>query len=228
MRTLTALILLVVPFQSLHAQSPGITVEGKTLTVITELPFKVNAPPGAKLYFWTFPPTWKTDAKAVSTKNSVTVTSAPDGQADVSVTTIDEKFNPVELTLKVNVGTGSNPVPPPTPSDPLVVVLKAAHALETDPARNAQVKALAALYRAWAKAVQETPPPTWGRLFEAMAVSAKTTGVAGKILNVQKALQAELMTRLPLGSNAPLTIDGQALAAATFTRAANCLEEVIK
>ena len=94
----------------------GLTVEGDTLTVVQKVPFDVVAPAGYKIYSWTVPATWKSNAKALTKKNRVTVTEAPDGTGEVSVLGIKAlDAEPDEWSLKIHVG---KPGAPPKPPDP--------------------------------------------------------------------------------------------------------------
>jgi hypothetical protein len=206
------------PSRAKSSPADGLVVEGDVLVVVQKLPFDVVGPAGADLYFWRLPPGWKASEAA----NRLTVSEAPQGAAVVGLQTLRvdwgaKKTLTKAYALTVNVGKAA---PPPGPDD----ALAKAFASEADPLKVAHAAKLASLYRAWEKAVVDTPPPTWGKLFEAMAASSKTLGLSDKIPAVRTVLAAEFRATFPTSSALPLGPDGRALASATFGRAAARLE----
>lgn len=207
----------------------SLTIEGDTITVVTKLPFKVKAPAGYKLYFWTLPATWKHDARTVSTSATVTVSEAPEGSATVTVVAVPADFTPVELTLKVNVGKVTPPAPPVPPDDPLLKSLKAAYTSETDPQKADMVDRLGALYRQAAFVTDDASLKTWGDLSDKLASASKTLGVAGKVPAVQKVVAQHLVASgIPGKAGATVQLDatGRALARREFTRVGSALAGV--
>ncbi len=203
--------------------------------MVRSLPFDLVAPGDAILYFWRLPPNWK----CVEGKGRVTVTDAAAGTATVSVQTVKidfEKKDSVTRThsLTVVVG-GVRPAPPDPgpgpgpapPDDPLRPALKAAYDAEADPAKAAQVRALAAAYRAAGDAARTAP--TWGGVFSSLTAAAKASGAAGKVLRIQGACGGELLRVLGVdpsrdGSKLIASATERQAALTCFSRLAGLLE----
>lgn len=126
---------------------------------------------------------------------------------------------------------GSPPKPPPgpgpRPNDPLVAKLQAAYASETAADKAQSLAGLAELYQQSAKAATDRQDiATWGALFSLMDQVASGASVWGKIMGVQKLVQAELSAALPANTAASLDDAGRKLASQTFARIAAALKSV--
>jgi hypothetical protein len=97
-------------------------IEGKVVSFIKEVPFKVHAGEGGDFYFWTFPDSFKAEHNYEST---LTVTAAPKGTFTIRVLKVT--FNPNSAkkfdkdTGEIEVTVGESPVPPgpgPEPQPP--------------------------------------------------------------------------------------------------------------
>ena len=96
-----------------------LAVKGKTVTVVTALPFDVVLSSPADLASWRVPSSWKYEEG----DGKITVTSAPDGTATVGVTTLvvefkDGKLVKTKASHSLEVSIGTLPTPTPTPPDP--------------------------------------------------------------------------------------------------------------
>lgn len=151
------------------------------------------------------------------------------GEWEFIVTGTDGSGKLAQVVCLVKVGTVPPPVPPVPPvppNDPFVQALQVAFAGDSDPARAQQKANLAALYRQGATTATDPSLGTWGALFDVLAAAARTLGVAGKLVPVQRVIQGELQKVLPSNPAAPLDAAGRDLAGKVFTRVANSLEAV--
>jgi hypothetical protein len=95
-------------------KSVPLKVEGDTVTVVRSFPVTVTANPGAALYVWRYPTTFK----CVENMNVLTIVAAPEGMHEVKVNALYVDFD--SKTTKPDAGTtslviGSIPGPSPTP-----------------------------------------------------------------------------------------------------------------
>lgn len=207
------------------ASGPGLTVEGETLVVVTRLPFKVVAPAGGKLYFWTLPSGWKHDAGTVSVKNVVTVSEAPEGSATVSAVAVDKDFVTAEYSLKVNVGKVTPPPPPPPPpDDPLLKALKAAYDADVGAGKAEHAAKLAALWRQAAALARQPSVATTAAWLKQVQDAGKLLVPASALVGVRRALADHLNARLPRTPDAPLTDATRELLASESLKVAAALE----
>lgn len=130
------------------------------------------------------------------------------------------------VCLDVGGGPPPGPGPGPAPDPALVAALQAAYAQEVDPGRAASLPLLAAFWRVGAKSVDDAKIQTRADLLATMTDAAKAMGVAGKLLGVQKVVQAEVMKVLPPPLTTPLDAAGRRAAADAFNRVAAALEAV--
>lgn len=119
-----------------------------------------------------------------------------------------------------------DPIDPVDPADPLVQKLQAAYAGETDPAKATLLAGLAAFYRQAALSTPHASAPTWGGLFDMLAEAARTLGISGKLVAVQKVVAGELAAALPSKRDEPLTAEGKAKAAELFAKLGKALSGV--
>jgi len=123
------------------------------------------------------------------------------------------------------------PVPPVPPGPVLSELAKAfSDALKADPETNkAEMAGLwAQFYRSASTAASDSKLATWGDLFNATAVVAKSTGLAKKTPGLQRAFAAHLKTVLPWekASGTAMNPANRKTAAEAFNRVAAALEEV--
>lgn len=164
------------------------------------------------------------DTTRVVTVNDQVFFNGPPGTYRVYLTSVrfaEKKIDRAELVVTI-----TGPAPPVPPIDQLIKATKEAFDAETDPAKLAQVKALASVYRAATDPVLLGKAPTWGALFTAMDASAAAVGVKGKLSRVQDVVQAELRAALPWKGEANRALDaaGRDQAIQAFTRIASVLE----
>lgn len=135
MKKLLSLFLLVFA-SAAFAQSVDLSIKGdgvtvvkvdkiivikEDLTVVRSFPFTVNAPPGAGLYFWTFP----AGVQAADLGDSLRVTDAQKGRVTISVKMISAKLDKDGRFIgfatqfgSVTFAVGDVPPQPPIPPDP--------------------------------------------------------------------------------------------------------------
>lgn len=101
----------------------------------------------------------------------------------------------VVVTIGAAPGPGPGPDPPPGPADPLTDSVMSAWKAEADPNKFQASTLLAEVYRAGATA--SASAPTWADLFAVMAGKAKNNGAGGRIMSVQKVLQADALRTFP-------------------------------
>ncbi len=119
------------------------------------------------------------------------------------------------------------PVPPPPPYDPFQGNLQAAWALENEAGKYVAKGSLATIYRQGASVVKsDTTLQTWGALFDALNTVAKALNISGKLPQVQKVIQTELLKSFPTDRNAALDPAGRDTASRVFSRVADALEAV--
>lgn len=134
-----------------------------------------------------------------------------------------------ELGAKLGLDIPPAPKPPePTPADPLRQRLKAA--FDADPTqldlRKGQALDLAALYREAAKLAADPSVDSAGELLDRVRRAGMSLVGADALREVRKVAGVELGSLLP--TDAPLTAEQRAAAAALFGRLAVALEEVGK
>ncbi len=134
-----AILILLMAAGPVFGQTIKLDVQGESVKVlVTALPFKIIAPPGADLYSWTFP----NGVTAVeSEENVLEVTAAPKGEMVVSVRTLTVDFESkkkIKTSGKIAIVVGEvvppippvppvPPIPPPPPIDEFTLRLKQAY-----------------------------------------------------------------------------------------------------
>lgn len=226
-KTVLSLALLLLAAIPAAAQDAPLTITGagvKVVTIVESLPFTVNAPPGAAFYAWSYPPS----IAAIDLDDKLEITSAPKGTHVFIVKAVWVDFKNEKLVKKigrieVNVGAAPIPPPPPPPEpDAFTKGIRDAFAIEPSPTKAAEAAALARVYRyADSKAATSA---TFGDLFNLMSAEAKRVGATGKLIGVQKVIQAELVRTLPTNAEAKIDGDGWDRANKAFTKIAAALE----
>jgi hypothetical protein len=186
-------------------RSVPLKVEGDTAVIVKSTPFKVLAPPGADLYFWTIPDS----VSGNSSDNVLEITKAPKGSFKVRLVSVTIEIKVVDGNVQKRViketgdldvtfagGPGPGPDPDPDPKDPVVKALQEAYAKDTGTDKAENMKLLARLYL---RLAEEDPKDykTYGELYDAVRLISGKMVPAGVLPGVRKVLGAELRTILP-------------------------------
>jgi hypothetical protein len=198
-------------------------VTGDTAIVVKSFSTPVLVKAAAKdktVYVWKYPDSFKADpaSGAFSLTNVLAVSSAPKGSHKVSVSSLTTakdggwSIDSGEVTVHVgdlpSPGPNPGPDPGPNPDSPLTKLLRQALAAETDAAKVAQAKALAAVYEIGAAQVKDGKAKTVGALDKAMEAGAIAGGVSKKLPFVQGAISLHFKDKgLPFGKQSSLPID---------------------
>lgn len=121
-----SLVTLILLFPCLvQGQDVPLEVKGngvKSIVTVSAFPFTVNAPPGAALYFWTYP----TGVIAIDKGETLEIQVAPKGALTINVKTLlpdweSKKFSTKFGSVNVMIGEGGSvPIPPdPNPKPPV-------------------------------------------------------------------------------------------------------------
>lgn len=238
------------------APSPGqVKVEGETRVVVTKVPFTLTCVnEHATLFQWDLPPGWRGKRKG----RKITVTQAPDGVGEVTVTATriivnkDYSTQAVEddHSLVVEVRTGAAPPAPKPPAPPgpnpgpnpapgpdsgFVASVRAAYAQETVSGKEGYVKSLAQVYAACADELDGERGDrfkTWGVIPGLMEAVARAAGVLDKLRRVDAVVVRRLSSRLgadPAAQpNRVLTIEDRAKIASEFRTVSLAITEALK
>lgn len=198
------------------AQSPEkpipLVIEGETIVVVKNFPFKIIASPGADFYSWSIPDSLKSS----SLDNITTITNGSKGSYKISVTsiTIDidfeskkKKIIKTNQEIEVNIGEVKPPEPPlpPVPIDPMVKSFRDAFLVSpgTDSSKREDVKKLSALYSQAVNLLDQPTIKTAGDLSKALANMHSVMISIDAIKPVRVAISQELLKMLPTNSAEP-------------------------
>lgn len=206
-------------------------VEGKTETVVTDLPFLVHAPTTADLYFWTVP----TGVEYQEKGPSLLVTKCPVGRHTFRLKTIAVRWEDKKLVtengqLTLVMGKIPDPEPDPEPEpgpEPLSPWEKSlAAAVKADGGNVEHVKALQALYVQAQEVAQDLKIKTAGDLYRILKDASNNLLPASALPSTRKLIAAELVDNLPTDAGTVLTQDHRAAAVLTFRKVAQGLEKI--
>ena len=198
------------PKPALALSDPGKVAPGKLA--------RISATTAAKRVTWRVPPAVDFEPSADSMR---IVCTAPVGVYTVEACCVDGSgdivFAKTTLTVESPI-----PPPPPTPPDVLRADLLLLAAAETGPAKTANLKQLAALYRQAATIAAAAPDPA--TLSKQVHDAADTLLPPAALLK----LRERVLAALKKISDPTLPADWQKQAADVYTRAALAIEESAK
>lgn len=203
-----------------------LSLDGDVVQVVQSLPFKVKAPVGKCVYFWSFP----RDVDAIDQGDTLQITKAPKGRLVISVKCIQADWDAKKLittfgsvTFMVGLSPSPNPQPDPEPDpepqpgpvDPLLMLLREAYSMEPAATRAADLAALADLFGSAADVVNDV------RLAKVYEVNQILTGARKKLIGerlamVRGVLNAASDKHLPTDPQALLTTANRQLLLDTF------------
>jgi hypothetical protein len=208
------------------------------VTVVDRLPFSVQAPAGAGLYFWSYP----AGIVATDKGDRLEVTAAAKGETTVGVKMISAdvdkdgkfrgfltKFGSVTFTVgdvpQPKPPTPPEPKPEPEPTDPLYQPLKAAWLKEADKAKRDTLAEVYSLLSDEAKA-----PGIWLDAktvaeFSQRATAARKAAIGEALPLTRAVLTAELNKTLPTATAATMG-QHRAAVAAFYGRVADLLRKL--
>lgn len=255
MRNLYALLLFFVLGVSQAQQPVPIEIKGtgvkvvkvdkvvivkEDMTLVSSLPFTVNAPAGNLLYVWSYPQ----GVTARKKGEILEVTAAPKGAVTVSVEMISVDFDAKKVVTKygeVTFTVGDVPLPPippgpepkppepkppePSADNPFVAAWK----METVANKENIVAVIAALYRGYASEAK-IGMKTGKQLFDFMSaayLAAKSGNepIQGKLTKLVPVVNQWIASTLKVPEG-QLTAEDRTAAHATFIKIANWLGEL--
>ncbi len=227
-KVLITLSLLI--FSTLAMAGLDLTIVGKTVLVVKELPFKVVAPTGADFYVWTLP----NGVEGDDSDNVMTITKAPVGEFVIKVRTLtfDEKTHKKikdagEVTVYMGKMPTPTPGPTPTPDDALNKSILDAVSKDVEGDKVALVNKLGQIYRIAGKETVHDPSlKTAGAVDEVVRNTAQS--ILGKLTipNTRDACGKYLSSVLPKDKATPLDDQLRQKYSSAFLSLASSLENI--
>lgn len=246
MRFLLAILSLLLFLAILGAQAPTLTLKGDVKEVEREKqivikekvtcvdftkPLVIQAPAGAGLYHWVYPPS----CKVIEKRDVLEVASAPRGPCEISCKVVTAKVvdgNVVFAETVVSVAFHVGGFEPPVPTEPLAKELHGLFVTDAGSDKAANVVKLAAVYRSAATiANQKTGEAylvaTASQLADAVRATSKASLPADVLPAVRRRCNEVVGESLAdVDPDEPLTIEARAKAAGLYGRIAGALEQL--